>query len=54
MTKKADNKKDKEKIDDEGMKNLIGFFSLLIKIDQRIRKKEEQSHGDKQDTYPTL
>jgi len=40
MNTETNNKNDKEKIDDEGMKNLVGFFSLLIKIDQRIQKNK--------------
>ncbi|KKR37704.1 MAG: hypothetical protein UU18_C0001G0027 [Parcubacteria group bacterium GW2011_GWB2_40_8] len=40
MSTETDNKDDKDKIDDEGMKNLVGFFSLLLKIDQRIQKNK--------------
>jgi len=36
----------KEKINDEGMKNLVGFFSLLLKIDQRIKKEEKETEKD--------
>jgi hypothetical protein len=29
-----------KKIDDEGMKNLVGFFEILLKIDQRLNPQD--------------
>lgn len=35
-----------DKIDEEGMKNLVGFFSLLMEIDQRIKREEKNKRKE--------
>lgn len=34
-----------ETLDQEAQKNLVGFFEVLIKIDQRLQKEQQEKEG---------